>query len=69
MKRPTITDAKTICERIGARAVIVIALYPDNFAGASYGETKRECGQTGYTLDRIMEEIQSGGIPVWRDRQ
>lgn len=47
--------------------MIVLAFSKDNVAGASYGETKKECGQLGKTLDGIMIAIQRGGIPVWLD--
>ena len=72
MKHPTITQARTICEALGAtyttdpvRGVIVLAFSRGNVAGASYGETKAECKQVGYTLDRIIEYIMGGLIPVW----
>jgi hypothetical protein len=51
-----------------ARAVIILAFSEDNVNGASYGETKLECQQTGYTMDRIIEAIQEGEIPVWATR-
>ena len=65
MKRPTIQQAHAICDSLKARGVIVLAFSGDDAAGASYGETKGECQQIGYTLDRIVEDIMSGRIPVW----
>jgi len=67
MKSPTIGDARAICERLGARAVIVIALTRDDLAGVSYGQTKRECGQVGHALDRICKAIEDGRLKVWED--
>jgi hypothetical protein len=65
-KRPTITDAKCLCAQLRARGVIVIAFHGDmTYAAASYGETKAECKTLGRTLDRIVERLQSGAIPVW----
>ena len=54
-----------MCESLNARAVIVLAFSQDGIAGASYGETKRECQQVGYTLDKIVEALEGGLIPVW----
>ena len=54
---------------MNARAVIVLAFSEDGIAGASYGETKRECGQIGYTMDRIIEAIENEQIPVWATRE
>ncbi len=68
VKRPTIRQAQTICESLGARAVIVLALSEDGFAVASYGATKAECSQTGHTLDKIVDAIGDGSIPVWEAR-
>lgn len=65
MKRPTVHQTHAICESLNARAVIILAFSEDSIAGASYGETKRECQQTGYTLDLIIEALESGVIPVW----
>ena len=59
-----------MCESLKARAVIVLAFSEDGIAGASYGETKLECQQIGYTLDRIVEEaIEDGQIPMWATRE
>ena len=68
MKRPTIRQTRAICESLNARAVLVIALSKDNVMGASYGETKLECKQAGFTLDKIIEAIENGWIPVWAER-
>ena len=69
MKRPTITQAKRLCSEMGGsvRAVIVLALYEDNVAGASYGENTILCKQAGYTLDKIIEGCESGAIPIWSE--
>jgi hypothetical protein len=58
-----------MCDSLNARAVIVLAFSEDGIAGASYGETKRECGQIGYTMDRIIEAIENEQIPVWATRE
>lgn len=68
MKPPTVPQARQVCAALGARGVIVLAFSRDNVAGASYGETKAECGQLGYTLDRIIEHLCDGRIPMWVTR-
>lgn len=65
MKQPTVHQTHAICDSLKARGVIVLAFSQDNVAGASYGETKLECSQLGYTLDRIIEAIMDGEIPIW----
>ena len=65
MKRPTVRQTHAICDSLNARAVIVIALDKDNFAIASYGETKLECQQTAFTVDTIAEMLAEGKIPMW----
>jgi hypothetical protein len=65
MKRPTVRQTHAICDSLNARAVIILAFSEDGIAGASYGETKRECQQVGYTLDNIVEALEGGLIPVW----
>ena len=66
MKRPTVNQTHAICDSLKARAVIVLAFGQDGqLAGASYGETKLECRQTGYTLDWIIKALEDGRIPVW----
>lgn len=65
MTRPTVHQARRICESLKARAVIILALSEDGVAGASYGQTKLECKQTAYTLEVIMEGLEEGDIPVW----
>lgn len=65
MKRATVSQAKALCEALNARAVIILALDKDNIAGASYGQTKAECRETGYTLDQIIDMIDDGRILVW----
>ena len=69
MKRPIVRQTHAICESLKARAVIVLAFSEGGVAGASYGETKLECSQIGYTLDRIVEAIEAGEIPMWATRQ
>lgn len=69
MKRPTVRQTHAMCESLNARAVIVLAFSEDGIAGASYGETKLECQQIGYTLDRIVEAIEDGQIPMWATRE
>jgi len=66
MKRnPKITDASKFCKVYGARAVIIVALDANTVAGASYGETKAECKMAAQTLDRIIDALVDGTIPVW----
>lgn len=68
MKRPTISQSSSICASLKARGVIILAFSADNVAGASYGETRAECKQMGYTMDCIVDAINEGRIPVWEDR-
>lgn len=68
MNNPTIKQARTICDALKARGVIVIAFSGDNFAGASYGETRGECKQIGHALDQIVNAINAGKISVWAER-
>ena len=68
MKRPTVRQTHAICDSLNARGVIVLAFSEDNVAGASYGETKCECKQLAYTMDRIIADIQEGRIPVWPEK-
>ena len=64
--RPTISQARAICSSLPeCRAVIVLVFTDDDVVGASYGETKSECKQIGYTMDKIVEAICDGRIPVW----
>ena len=65
MKRPTITQAKQICQTAGARGAIILVFDEDDIEGASYGETRDECEQLGKTLDRIVDLIGKGHIAVW----
>ena len=69
MQRPTVRQTRAICGSLNARAVIVLAFSQDGIMGASYGETKRECQQIGYTMDRIVEAIEDGQLPVWATRE
>lgn len=69
MKRPTVRQTHAICDSLNARAVLVIALSKDGVMAASYGETKLECQQAGYTLDKIVEALENGWIPVWATRE
>ena len=54
MKKPTINQVRPLCEALNARGVIVLAFSEDNIAGASYGETKRECAQVGETRAHLQ---------------
>lgn len=69
MKRPTVHQAHGICDAVKARAVIVLALYDDHVAGASYGETAKLCKEAGYTLDCIVDDIEQGRTPIWTTRE
>jgi hypothetical protein len=57
MTNPKISDAKRICQSLGARSVILIVLDEDKYGAVSYGETKAECTATGKILDRICEKV------------
>ena len=69
MKQPTVHQAHGICDSVKARGVIVLAFSKDKVAGASYGETKAECKQIGYTLDQIIEDLRGGRLPVWATKE
>ena len=69
MKHPTVHQTHVICDSLKARGVIILAFSNDNVSGSSYGETKAECKQLGYTLDRIIEDIMEGRLPVWETEQ
>lgn len=62
MKPPKITDARKLCEALGARSVIVIAFEGNRYAAASYGETRAACASTGKTLDAIVGHMDQGFI-------
>lgn len=57
MTNPKISDAKRICQQLGARSVILIVIDKDRYGAVSYGETKAECTMTGRILDRICEKV------------
>lgn len=65
MKYPTVYQARALCDSLKARGVIVLAFDEDAVRGSSYGETKHECKQIAYTLDQIVEALESGHLPVW----
>lgn len=66
MARPLtkISDAKAIAERIGADAVAVIAFKDGQVHAASYGATKVKCQHTGVWLDKIVDGMVDGKMPV-----
>jgi hypothetical protein len=66
--QPKIMHARQVCSQINARAVIVIALNEESVAGASYAQTKEECGEAGKTLDEIIDLIERGEIKTWGRR-
>lgn len=61
----TIGDARKICEKVGARGVIVLSFSAAAFSAASYGQTKAECRQVGKLLDRIVSMLASGDLKAW----
>jgi hypothetical protein len=65
MTKPTIKQAREICDSVRARGVIVLAFAEDTVYGASYADTKVECKQLGHTLDQIVEAIENCEIRVW----
>ncbi len=65
MKRnPRVADARSVCDAVGARSVIVLAFEGDRVSGSSYGETVAECRSTGRTLDAIVAALEAGRIPA-----
>ena len=70
MKRPQITEARLIADRLGADSVVILAFGGDTVAGASYGTTKGKCQATGRWMDEIIDRMTSGKMlpPTWFDR-
>ena len=65
MKRnPTVRDARELCNRLGARGVIVLAFEGTSYAGASYGMSRAECASYGKTMDAIGKAIEERLIKV-----
>jgi hypothetical protein len=65
VKRVSITEARRICEQIGARGVIVLSFDEDDVQGTSYGATREECADLAETLEAIAEKIEREEILVW----
>ena len=63
-RRPSVRDARELCNRLGARGVIVLAFDGTAYAAASYGQTKAECAAYGKTLDEIADAIDERLIRV-----
>lgn len=62
MKKPQITEAQRIADRIGADAVVILAFGGDVVAGASYGATKAMCSETGKWMDGIIDRMSAGDL-------
>lgn len=60
MKKPQITEAQRIAERIGADSVVILAFGEDMVAGASYGATKAKCAITGRWMDKLIDTMAAG---------
>ena len=60
IKKPQITEAQRIAERIGAESVVILAFGDGLCAGASYGETKEKCQATGYWMDILIDGMIHG---------
>lgn len=68
MKNPTITMAREAARLTGARGAIVLVFGGERgYAGASYGETKRECAALGKLLDAIGDGLERDG-PVTMEK-
>ncbi len=57
MKKIHITEAKSIADRIGADAVVVLAFGEDVIAGTSYGQTKALCTAAGKWMDELIDGL------------
>lgn len=69
MKRVPITDAKSIAQKCGADAVIVLAFGDGKYSATSYGRTKAICQAFGMVTDQIADEIERGTIQIPEARQ
>ena len=63
----TIKDAEALCAKLKARGVIVLVFHENDFEGASYGETKRECGRLARVLEQISKMIERGKLDFWKE--
>lgn len=64
VKRIAISDAKSIAEKAGADAVIVLAFGDGKYSATSYGRTKAICKEFGVVVDQIADEIERGTIQI-----
>lgn len=65
MRNPTIDEARTLCERIGAKGVIILAFTKARFVSVSYGTTTAHCRSMGKLNDKIAEMIEAGDLAAW----
>ncbi len=71
MKKLRITEAKTIAERVGADAVVVLAFIDGMVAGASYGQTKAQCDVAGKWMAELIHDMEGGYLeaPEFKERR
>ncbi len=62
MKNPSIQEAKAICKRIGADAVVVLAFGDGAVSGASYGQTKELCAVAGKWMVGLIDDMEAGYV-------
>lgn len=61
MKTLTVNRARTLGKDMNAKGVVILAFGEDGeLQAASYGRTKRDCGQLGRWLDGLFDALESG---------
>lgn len=67
MSRLSITDARRVCEKVGARQVVIVAFTDTDpaiaFRVVSYGDTKAECAAVRPLCDAIADRLIDGSLP------
>lgn len=65
MNKPTVKEARRVCDALDARQVVVVAFDGEGaFGVASYGETRGECKLAAKTCDAIADMLMDGRLPV-----
>ena len=59
---PTVSAARTLAKRHGAKMVVIWSLYGDRQHIATYGKDREHCKQAGKLGDGIVEAIELGKI-------
>ena len=66
MEAPTIKDAKEVCRRLGADAVIILAfnVKEDEVRGASYGRNAALCSAFEEVHNELMALFELGEVEI-----